>query len=439
MDFSKLRAAALRDGDDEEAVTVNTRALIDKVLARYSGEWTTLRELLQNAADAQASQVIIKFETLPSANVPAANTTNQSELLKHVLLNHTLRRLVVTNDGQPFASTDWARLKRIAEGNPDETKIGAFGVGFYSVFADCEDPFVSSGDQAMAFYWKGNSLFTRKLQLNAEQASSDTSFVLDYRNTTTPMPNLLSIAQFLATSLTFVALQNVQLWVDDYKIISLQKKSAPSIGVPIAKDVETKTKEGLMKVQTLERESVQMDAIFMNVVGWKPSSSMPKMPGSFDGGYGSSSSDMSSLRSFFSRLTTTTTSHSQLKTKAMKEEKAFQDIVLEDLTAQTTANVFLRVTTAVIKTSISTSFAAELERATKKPPPKTTKLAILTSSYDETAASTENAVARGVDVFASVLPGKKPGGRIFIGFPTFQTTGAGLHLSAPSVIPTGTV
>ena len=31
MDFTKLRAAALKDGDDEEAVTVNTRALIDKV------------------------------------------------------------------------------------------------------------------------------------------------------------------------------------------------------------------------------------------------------------------------------------------------------------------------------------------------------------------------------------------------------------------------
>ena len=44
MDFTKLRAAALKDGDDEEAVTVNTRALIDKVLARYSGEWTTLRD-----------------------------------------------------------------------------------------------------------------------------------------------------------------------------------------------------------------------------------------------------------------------------------------------------------------------------------------------------------------------------------------------------------
>jgi hypothetical protein len=121
----------------------------------------------------------------------------------------------------------------------------------------------------------------------------------------------------------------------------------------------------------------------------------------------------------------------------MRDEKALQDIVLENLTGTTTANVFLRVTTAVVKTHIAANFAAELERATKKPPPKTTKLAILTASYDEIAASAkENPVAKGVDIFASVLPGKKPGGRVFIGFPTHQTTGAGMHLSAPSVIPT---
>ena len=435
MDFAKLRAAALKDGDDEEAVTVNTRALIDKVLARYSGEWTTLRELLQNAADAQATSVTIKFETLPSASVPLSNTTNQSEVLKHVLLHHTLRRLLVSNNGQPFGVNDWSRLKRIAEGNPDETKIGAFGVGFYSVFADCEEPFVSSGDQAMAFYWKGNSLFTRKLQIVADEANPATSFVLDYRNSTTPMPNLMSISQFLATSLTFVALQNIELWVDDWKIISLQKKTAPSVAVPIARDVETRTKEGLMQVRSMDRESVQMDATFMNVVGWKPSITAPK-PGSFDAGYGSNSSDVPSLRSFFSRLTTTT-KETQQKTKAMREAQAMQDIVLEDLTALTTAHVFLRFTTAIVKTSVSASFASELERATKKPPPKTTKLAILTSSYDETSASAkDNLVANAVDVFSSVLPSKKPGGRIFIGFPTHQTTGAGMHLSAPSVIPT---
>jgi hypothetical protein len=437
MDFTKLRAAALKDGDDEEAVTVNTRALIDKVLARYSGEWTTLRELLQNAADAQASTVTIKFESLPSAQVPLSNTTDTSEVVKHVLLHHTLRRLLVTNDGLPFGVNDWSRLKRIAEGNPDETKIGAFGVGFYSVFADCEEPFVSSGNEAMAFYWKGNSLFTRRLQLPVAEGNPNTSFVLDYRNTTTPMPNLLSICQFLATSLTFVALQNIDLWVDDWHILSLKKKAAPSIEVPIARDVETKTKDGLMKVSSMDRESVQMDATFMNVVGWKPSisASVPK-PGSFDSTYGTSSADVPSLRSFFSRLTSST-SHAQLKTKAMKDEKALQDIVLENLTSVTTANVFLRVTTAVVRTHIAANFAAELERATKKPPPKTTKLAILTASYDETAASAkENLVAKGVDIFASVLPGKKPGGRVFIGFPTHQTTGAGMHLSAPSVIPT---
>lgn len=438
MDYAKLRAQAMKSGEDEEAVTVNTRALIDKVLARYSGENTTLRELLQNAADASATTVKIKFETISSAQVPVPNTTNDSEVLKHVLLHHTLRRLLVTNDGAPFGVNDWSRLKRIAEGNPDETKIGAFGVGFYSVFADCEEPFVSSGNEAMAFYWKGNSLFTRKLQLS--EYNKETSFVLDYRNSTSPVPALLPLCQFLATSLTFVALHNIELWLDDWKILSLQKKAAPSVEYPIPRDVETKTKEGLMRLHSLERESVQMDATFMNVVGWKPSSTtiVPKSSSFGENNYGHNL-DAPSLRSFFSRLTAT--SNAPLKGKAASQERPAQEIVLEDLTAPKTSNVFLSVTTGIIATSVSPSFASELERATKKPPPKHTKLAILTSSYDETLASSQapnkaETLARRANVFASVLPGKTPGGRIFIGFPTHQTTGAGIHLSAPSVIPT---
>jgi HSP90 family molecular chaperone len=166
---------------DEEAVTVNTRALIDKVLARYSGEWTTLRELIQNAADAQATRVTIRFETNPSADIPLPQSQSQSDHLKHVLLHHTLKTLMVSNNGETFAETDWQRLKRIAEGNPDETKIGAFGVGFYSVFADCESPFVSSGNRNMAFYWKKDSLFTRRGKLPDDQAAKDTTFLLDYR------------------------------------------------------------------------------------------------------------------------------------------------------------------------------------------------------------------------------------------------------------------
>ncbi|KAI1390921.1 uncharacterized protein F4822DRAFT_166828 [Hypoxylon trugodes] len=433
MDYGRLRAAALRDGEDEEAVTVDTRALIDKVLARYSGEWTTLRELIQNAADAQATTVKIKWETLPSTQVALPTTTDRSEILKHIIANHTLRRLVVQNNGQPFTKTDWGRLKRIAEGNPDETKIGAFGVGFYSVFADCEEPFVSSGQEAMAFYWKGNALFTRKLQLPEDQCTQDTAFVLDYRNTTTTLPNLLSVSQFLATSLTFVALQNIEFWIDDYKVLHLQKKTSPSAGVALSRDVETTTKERLMKVQSVERASAQIDASFMNAIGWKPEVATAAKSEAY--GYGAS--EMTSLRSFFSRLAANASTSKS--SKSAREEKAAQDTISEDITVLSSSSIFLRVTTAAIKTSVTANFSAELERATKKPPPRVAKLSVLTSSYDETQASEEStsskAISKATDVFASVLPSQK-GGRIFIGFPTTQTTGAGIHISAPSVIPT---
>ncbi|PTB69328.1 hypothetical protein BBK36DRAFT_1186788 [Trichoderma citrinoviride] len=437
MDYSSLRAAALRDGEDEEAVTVDTRALIDKVLARYSGEWTTLRELIQNAADAQATTVSIKWETHPSTTVPLPSAASRSELLKHTIANHTLRRLVVQNNGQPFTKTDWGRLKRIAEGNPDETKIGAFGVGFYSVFADCEEPFVSSGSEAMAFYWKGNSLFTKKSHLPEDKSSPYTAFVLDYRNATTPMPNLLSVCQFLATSLTFVALEKIEFWIDDYLILSLHKKTSPNVDLTLPRDLDAKTKENLMKVTNVGRTSTQIDASFMNVVGWKPQAAASTAKASDS--YGSS--EAPSLRSFFARLTTTASNTSLLKTKQQAEESLAQTKITEDVTGLNSATIFLRATTASIKTHVSTSFSAELERATKKPPPKTTKISILTTSYDEAEASKSSspengAFAKATDVFASVLPSKKPGGRIFIGFPTMQTTGAGMHISAPSVIPT---
>lgn len=434
MDYARLRAAALQGGEDEEAVTVDTRALIDKVLARYSGEWTTLRELIQNAADAQATTVTVKWETLPSTSVPLPSAPTRSDILKHTITNHTLRRLVVQNDGQPFTKTDWGRLKRIAEGNPDETKIGAFGVGFYSVFADCEEPFVSSGNEAMAFYWKGNALFTKKSTIPPEQATHHTAFVLDYRNTTTPVPNLLSVSQFLATSLTFVALQNIEFWIDDYKVLALKKKSSPSVSLSLPRDLEAKTKEGLMKVTEVDRTSTQIDATFMTAIGWKPKISPTATKPE---AYGAP--EAPSLRSFFARLTTST-SQSALKTKAQNEEKEAQAAISEDVTQTGSNTIFLRATSASIRTSVSSSFASELERATKKPPPKTTKLSILTSSYDESQASANtdagDVVSKATDVFASVLPNKKPGGRIFIGFPTMQTTGAGMHVSAPSVIPT---
>jgi len=420
MDFNALRARTLRSGNDEEAVTVNTRALIDKVLARYSGEWTVLRELLQNAADASATKITIKFETIPSTTVPLPSVaSSDSILLKHTVQNHTLKRLVVTNNGQPFSENDWNRLKRIAEGNPDETKIGAFGVGFYSTFADCEEPFVSSGREAMAFYWKNNSLFTRRLQLSDEEASPDTNFVLDYRDATSPVPLLLPLAQFLANSLTFVGLENIELWVDNWNVLSLTKKTSPSYELGIPRDIEPKTSEGFMKVSKVSKEIAQIDGKWMAIIGWKASKDTGNRAHTQDSG--------PSLRKFFSRLAGV---QDENQTTARPDTPVTNDT---DVLATTfSATVFLNVNTATIKTFTGQKFNEELERATKKPPPKYTKLAVLTAPYIEDS-SLAKASAAG-DVFGTVLPAK--GGKIFIGFPTHQTTGLSAHISAPSVIPT---
>lgn len=417
MDFDALRAQTLRSGADEEAVTVNTRALIDKVLARYSGEWTVLRELLQNAADASATKIIIKFETLPSSTVPLPTDSSPSSLLKHTVQNHTLKRLVVTNNGVPFSENDWNRLKRIAEGNPDETKIGAFGVGFYSTFADCENPFVSSGKEAMAFFWKNNSLFTRRLQLPDSENSGNTNFVLDYRDTTSPVPPLLPLAQFLANSLTFVGLENIELWLDDWNVLSLTKKTSPSYDVALPRDIEPKTREGFMKVAKVGKEIAQIDGQWMGIIGWKAAKDSTRI---------ADRDSAPSFRKFFSRLAGSITEEQQPESRPETPSHA------EVLASRVSATVFLNVNTATIKTFTGQKFNEELERATKKPPPKFTKLAILTAPYIPDDSLTK-ASASG-DVFGTVLPSR--GGKIFIGFPTHQTTGLSAHISAPSVIPT---
>uniref|UniRef100_U9T5E2 Sacsin/Nov domain-containing protein n=1 Tax=Rhizophagus irregularis (strain DAOM 181602 / DAOM 197198 / MUCL 43194) TaxID=747089 RepID=U9T5E2_RHIID len=101
-----------------ELVEINQRCLIDKILARYSSEFVIYRELMQNSDDAKSSSIQIIFETK----------------------NNVVTRILFKNNGIYFRPEDWNRLKKIAEGNPDEQKIGAFGVGFYSLFSVCDNP-----------------------------------------------------------------------------------------------------------------------------------------------------------------------------------------------------------------------------------------------------------------------------------------------------------
>jgi hypothetical protein len=110
--------ASALEGVPDEAVEVNQRALIDKVLARYSGENTVFRELLQNADDASASSVEIKFlssitttsnSTQPVTSQPITQSSSAASSSSTLpdLTTKKISRVLVRNNGIPFRDQDW--------------------------------------------------------------------------------------------------------------------------------------------------------------------------------------------------------------------------------------------------------------------------------------------------------------------------------------------
>mmetsp|Transcript_34107 Transcript_34107/g.54592 ORF Transcript_34107/g.54592 Transcript_34107/m.54592 type:complete len:1709 (+) Transcript_34107:145-5271(+) len=217
----------------EEAVRVNQRALIDKILARYSTDLTLFRELLQNADDAKATSLEIRF--------------SGTEFWKKGEGELSYTGLRIGNNGITFRDEDWARIKSIADGNPDEEKIGFFGVGFYSVFSMSDEPTVMSGKKALSFHWKKDALFVthgkipepletdgpeelRIFKLVGEEGW--TVFDLPVRKDP-PHPRLpkpRDIAQFLISCLTFTSsLKRVNVFYDDKLAVTVARQSTGEV------------------------------------------------------------------------------------------------------------------------------------------------------------------------------------------------------------------
>jgi hypothetical protein len=151
------------------------------------------------------------------------------------------------NNGMPFRNQDWRRLKSIAEGNPDESKIGAFGVGAYTMFSICECPLVLSGNQALAFVWNGDALYTRTIN-NYDRPKEDeawTSFVLPSRDPY-PLPSLETFGEFLCSSLTFTkSLSEIRVFVNGKKRLAIHKTQIQEpMPVEIKKNSGWFTKDG---------------------------------------------------------------------------------------------------------------------------------------------------------------------------------------------------
>lgn len=142
-----------------------------------------------------------------------------------------------------------------AEGNPDEEKIGAFGVGFYSLFSVTEEPFVKSGNQWMGFYWKDkkDQLFARRGNL-PESTESDpyrqwTTFEMALREAA-PMPSAFDFVRFLTSSITFMThLDEVTVWLDGQRLASLTKDKGIPKDLPIPNGLKNTSDANMMTLK----------------------------------------------------------------------------------------------------------------------------------------------------------------------------------------------
>lgn len=89
-----------------------------------------------------------------------------------------------------------------------------------------------------------------------------------------------------------------------------------------------------------------------------------------------------------------------------------------------------------MKVSPSSSFAAEMVRATKKALPSTTAYSLIWTGKDEFDATHGDRTVKNQEeedarrVFAGLLGEFESNGRVFIGFPTYQTTGCAASIAA---------
>ncbi|KAI9364960.1 hypothetical protein DFJ73DRAFT_619935 [Zopfochytrium polystomum] len=361
------------DQNGEERVEVNQRHLIDKILARYSADNTIFRELLQNSNDAGASAAEIHFKTDPSLRSPPSL---RDAFFKKAVAN--VKTVVYKNNGRPFAGEDWGRLKKIAEGNPDEQKIGFFGVGFYSLFSICEEPFVTSGNECMAFFWKGkrDQLFTKKGPVAQESVSEWTTFYLSLRDPI-ECPNITDFGRFLATSLTFTRhLKKIEVFIDDDRVLLLDKKSVEPRPLEFPKHLYTLTSpNSIFHLNSISMSKVQLDIT--------------------------------------------------VRTNYDKDRgKSGQDAEF---------STFMRTCSAKCDVRLNPQMAREMERTTKKKAPPTTEIHIQFSNYDELEGSTTNKTSS--PILENLVPTPKEQGRVFIGFATHQSTGCSMNL-AGHLIPT---
>ncbi|CAJ0634587.1 2131_t:CDS:10 [Entrophospora sp. SA101] len=405
----ELRKTVLFNEAGEQKVEVNQRHLIDKVLARYSAEFVIYRELMQNSDDAKAKTVQIKFET---------------DKLKKC------GRIIFKNNGFLFRDEDWNRLKKIAEGNPDVEKIGAFGVGFYSLFSICEEPFISSGTQGMAFYWRNDQLFSRMGDIKQDDMIW-TTFLMDTRRKEN-LPNIGSFGRFLATSLVSapikVCTQGMAFYWRNDQLFSRMGDIKQDDMIWTTFLMDTRRKENLPNIGSFGRflaTSLGFTRNLRNVIVYFNDTEVIHLTKETNK---SLSINMDIGLNKFSPK-----NMFQLKSVDVCNVRLHFRGLIGPEKSQISQSTSLKIACGNLGVDVSKSFSEEMEFATKKKPPNNTTIQMIFTGHDERNLP-GNSNKKILNVFKDLTPFPDQG-RIFIGFPTHQTTGCSVHLAA-RVIPT---
>lgn len=174
------------------------------------------RELLQNSNDACATHAEVRFHT----------SRDERGVVEGV---------VYRNNGKYFSDADLSRLTCIAAGNPDPEKIGAFGVGAYSLFSICSNPLLLSGPRSLLFEWEGDSLVAKHGPRPSPAAEDAwTTFELPAREPYS-LPDLVDFGSFLASALAFTtSLASAEVFVNDVSVLAISKHfpAAPVVMKP---------------------------------------------------------------------------------------------------------------------------------------------------------------------------------------------------------------
>ncbi|KAK2467792.1 hypothetical protein APHAL10511_000087 [Amanita phalloides] len=409
----------------DESVEVNQRALINKILARYSGEFTVFRELLQNSDDAESKTVEIHFDTEKIED----KSSNESDLPNLRTVN--VHKWIFKNDGNIFQQQDWNRLKKIAEGNPDEDKIGAFGVGFYSVFSVTDTPFVTSGSHWMGFYWKDNKdqLFARRGDQPSESPSAWTSFELVLRDPA-PMPSAFDLTRFISSSIVFMSrLSQVSIYFDNKCLAKLTKASGipRELGIPNGLNHVSPQKTMRAKGLTIVPIQVKAEVLRWIYSTWTEKPRLVTEP------------TIHKMKSggFFSSLISTFSGNSK---RMVPEQPAQVKSDFKDPLSINTTSLSLSVFSANVEVQLEQKMVKALHRSTLKDPPTKLRYELIYTSKDEYDAAVkedEQYDDRTMSVFHGLRADLEGSGlaRIFIGHATAQTTGIGGHMAA-RFIPT---